>query len=317
MARVVVLRALPGLGDLLCVVPALRALRAAWPAAEMTFVGLTATAWFANRFSHYIDCFEPLRSWRGLPETADDPDEEAAFVARMRAQRFDVAFQLHGDGRVTNGLVASLGARRMAGLAGPGAPRPYPGTFPAVPDGSEVERTLLPLRAAGVVTDDRRLAWAEHPSDLDGVPALVPGSYAVVHAGATLPSRRWDPVGFAVVADTLAQRGLSIVLTGVGREAAVVRHVAAATRAPTIDLAGTLDLGGAAAVIRRARLVVTNDTGISHLAAAVETPSVVVFTVTDPVRWKPEASIHVAVRAGRDVTATAGRVAESALALAG
>ena len=62
--------------------------------------------------------------------------------------------------------------------------------------------------------------------------------------------------------------------------------------------------------------VVTNDTGISHLAAAVETPSVVVFTVTDPVRWKPEAPIHIAVRAGRDVTTTAARVAETALALA-
>jgi len=312
---VVVLRALPGLGDLLCVVPALRALRAAWPAAEVTFVGLPGAEWFSDRFSDYIDCFEPLRSWRGLPETGDDAREEAAFLARMRARRFDVAFQLHGDGRVTNGLVAALGAHRMAGLAGPGAPRPDPRTFPAVPDGSEVERTLRPLRAVGVVTDDRRLAWPERWSDLEGAPDLAPGSYAVLHAGATLPSRRWDPSGFGLVADALARRGLSIVLTGVRGEAAVIRHVAATTRAPTLDVAGALDLGATAAVIRRARLVVTNDTGISHLAAAVETPSVVVFTVTDPVRWKPEAPIHIAVRAGRDVMTTAARVAETALAL--
>ena len=311
-----VLRALPGLGDLLCVVPALRALRTAWPAAELTFIGLPGTEWFAERFSAYIDRFEPLRAWSGLPETADDPVEQAAFARRMRARRLDVAFQLHGDGRVTNDLIASLGAPRTAGLARAGAPRPDGRTFPDVPDASEVERTLLPVRAAGVAVDDRRLAWPEGPFDRSGLLGLEPDTYAVLHAGASLPSRRWDPAGFALVADALAELALEIVLTGVAAEAAITRRVARATRAPTVDLAGALDVGGAAALIRRARLVVTNDTGVSHLAAAVGTPSVVVFTVTDPVRWLPEGPTHVAVRADPVVEATAARVAEVALALA-
>jgi ADP-heptose:LPS heptosyltransferase len=304
------------LGDLLCVVPALRALRTAWPAAELTYIGLPGTEWFAERFAVYIDRFEPLRAWSGLPETADDPLEQDAFARRMRARRFDVAFQLHGDGHVTNDLIASLGARRTAGLAQAGAPRPDDRTFPDVPDASEVERTLLPVRAAGVTTDDRRLAWPEHPFDLRGLLGLEQDTYAVLHAGASLPSRRWDPAGFALVADALARLGLEIVLTGVAAEAAITRRVAQATTAPTVDLAGALDLGGAAALIRRARLLVTNDTGVSHLAAAVGTPSVVVFTVTDPMRWKPEGPIHVAVRADPALEVTAARVAEVALALA-
>jgi ADP-heptose:LPS heptosyltransferase len=316
VARVAVLRALPGLGDLLCVVPALRALRTAWPAADLTYIGLPRTEWFAERFSPYIDRFEPLRAWSGLPETADDPAEQEAFSSRMRARRFDIAFQLHGDGPVTNDLIATLGASRTAGLARPGAPRPDARTFPDVPDASEVERTLLPVRAAGVATDDRGLAWPESPFDVRGLFGLEPDTYAVLHAGASLPSRRWAPAGFARVADVLGGLGLEIVLTGVAAEAAITRRVAASTRAPTVDLAGALDLGGAAALIRRARLVVTNDTGVSHLAAAVGTPSVVVFTVTDPGRWKPEAAIHVAVRAGPGLEATVARVAEVALTLA-
>jgi ADP-heptose:LPS heptosyltransferase len=313
---VAVLRALPGLGDLLCVVPALRAVRRAWPAAELTYIGLAGTEWFADRFSAYIDRFEPLRSWPGLPETADDPVEQEAFVRRMRARRFDVAFQLHGDGRVTNDLIARVGAGWTAGLARPGAWRPDARTFPDTPDGSEVERTLAPLRTAGVAVDDRRLEWPERPFDLRGLHALEPDTYAVLHAGASLASRRWDPAGFAIVADALAGLSLEIVLTGVAAEAAITRRVAGATRARTVDLAGALDLGATAAVVRRARVVVTNDTGISHLAAAVGTPSIVIFTVTDPVRWKPEAPIHVAVRAGPVLEATATRVAEAALGLA-
>jgi ADP-heptose:LPS heptosyltransferase len=314
-AGIAVLRALPGLGDLLCVVPALRALRAGFPGAAITYIGLPGTEWFLDRFAEYVDRFEPLHSWPGLPETDANAAAAEEFVRRMRARRFDLALQLHGDGPATNGLVAALGARRTAGLAGPGAPRPDPLTFPDPPHASEVERTLLPLRAIGVQAGDRRLAWPERPTDLAETPALGTGEYAVLHAGASLPSRRWDSRGFALLADDLAARGRRVVLTGVASEAAITRRVATAATAPTIDLAGALSLGAAAAVVRRACVVVTNDTGMSHLAAAVGTPSVVVFTVTDPVRWKPEGATHVAVRAGADVPATAARVAAELTAL--
>jgi ADP-heptose:LPS heptosyltransferase len=308
VTHIAVVRALPGLGDLLCAVPALRALRAAFPAAAITHIGLPGTEWFAERFEAYVDSLEPLHSWPGLPETDGDAAAAEAFVRRMRARRFDVALQLHGDGAVTNELVAAVGARRMAGLARPGEPRPDRRTFPDVPDASEVERALVPLRAMGVTTADRRLAWPERPSDLTGLPALEAGGYAVLHPGASLPSRRWDRRGFALVADAVAACGLQVVLTGVAAEAAVTHQVAAATTAATVDLAGALSVGAAAALVRRARFVVTNDTGMSHLAAAVGTPSVVVFTVTDPIRWRPEAPIHVAVRAGPDVATTARRI---------
>ena len=79
-----------------------------------------------------------------------------------------------------------------------------------------------------------------------------------------------------------------IVLTGTGGEAPLVAEVAGAMRAPSLDLAGKTTLGGLAALVARARLVVCNDTGLSHLAAALHTPSVVVACGSDTRRWAPE-----------------------------
>ncbi|HXD87564.1 MAG TPA: glycosyltransferase family 9 protein, partial [Urbifossiella sp.] len=63
--------------------------------------------------------------------------------------------------------------------------------------------------------------------------------------------------------------------------------VARSMTAPALDLAGKTDLGAAAALLRRARLLVANDTGVSHLAAAVRTRSVIVSTGDNPARWSP------------------------------
>ena len=123
--------------------------------------------------------------------------------------------------------------------------------------------------------------------------------------GASDPTRRWPTDHFAVVADRLARDGLRIVLTGTPDECAIVKDVAQAMTAPALDLCGLTTLGEAAALIESARLVVTNDTGTSHLAAALGTPSVVVFIASDPTRWAPTPSNrHLSIGRGvRDVPA--------------
>ena len=117
---------------------------------------------------------------------------------------------------------------------------------------------------------------------------MAQGPYACLHPGASRPDNRWSPEHFAVVADRLAGAGHRVVLTGSRAEAPVTHAVASAMSAPAVDLAGRTSVVGLAAVYAGARLVVSNDTGAAHVAAAVRTRSVVVFpTDGDPDRWAP------------------------------
>lgn len=85
----------------------------------------------------------------------------------------------------------------------------------------------------------------------------------------------------------LAAAGFRVVLTGSASEKRLTGAVSRAMIAPSIDLAGCTSLGGLGQVVERSRLVVTNDTGMSHVAAALKTPSVVVVLGSNPSRWAP------------------------------
>jgi ADP-heptose:LPS heptosyltransferase len=134
--------------------------------------------------------------------------------------------------------------------------------------------------------------------------SLWPGQFIVVHPGATAVERRWPAERFAAVADALAARGFPIVLTGTAAERPLVRAVAEAMRHPAIPLAGRTSLGALGVLLSQARLVLCNDTGVSHLADALRVPSVVVFGA-DARRWAPlDRQLH------RVVAAPSGRVAD-------
>ncbi|MGA9381330.1 MAG: glycosyltransferase family 9 protein, partial [Phormidium sp.] len=105
--------------------------------------------------------------------------------------------------------------------------------------------------------------------------------------GASTPLRCWSPTGFAAVGDALANLGLRVVFTGSQHEIELTKSVAAKMQAESLNLAGRTILGALATLLTRARLVICNDTGVSHLAAALKVPSVVVFTISDPDRWAP------------------------------
>ncbi len=293
LRRVVILRALQ-LGDMLWAIPAIRAFRLAWPGAEIVLIGLPWARAFVERFEHLIDGFREFPGHPWLPERRPDLDEFPGFLAAIQAERFDLAIQLHGNGVVTNPMVGLFGARRTAGFHATGIPCPDPASFRTWPDrGREIHRlTALPaflgLPEAGdhlefpVNTSDRSaLAVVAGP----GLPA--PGQYVCLHPGASVPERRWPVDRFAAVADAMAQRDLSIVLTGTANEAGLTRSLALATRAHCLDLAGKTNLGTLGALIEGARLLISNDTGVSHIAAGLGVPSVVISTGNNPERWAP------------------------------
>ncbi len=288
------------LGDLLCAVPALRSFRAAFPEAEIVLVGLGWARELVPRFRHLLDGFLELPGFPGLQEAEPRVGELPAFLEQAHRLELDLALQLHGSGRVTNPLAFLLGARRTAGFYPPGEACPDPELFVPYPErGHEIHRLLRLPQHLGLPIGDDRLEFplrAEDEAEVAAVsPGLARGAYACIHPGAR-SAAPWEPEAFAYVADVIAVHGLDVVLTGTAGERETARAVARASSAPLVDLAGRTSLGGLAALLAGARLLVSNDTGVSHLAAALAVPSVVVVTTSDPGRWAPlDRELHRAV----------------------
>ena len=152
----------------------------------------------------------------------------------------------------------------------------------------EVERSLSLVGACGYELppdDDGRLRVRR------GGAGSVPGlerPYVVIHPGASVPARAWEPERYAELVDALVSSGRRVVVTGAAEEAALTARVAGAPRPGVTDLGGSTSLGGLAGVLAGADASVVGNTGPAHVAAAVGTPVVSLFAPTVPVvRWRP------------------------------
>jgi ADP-heptose:LPS heptosyltransferase len=297
-ASVAVFRALH-LGDMLCAVPALRSLRAALPDAHIALVGLPWAEQFARRFRRYVDEFIAFPGHPMLPEQPVRRDALSGFYTDMCARSFGLALQLHGNGDVSNEVVSGFGAQAMAGFCrGETVVRERTMLFPYPDAGTEPERLLglvtrIGAAPAGVhlefpisQEDEAELGTALAATGADG--QLATGGYFCIHPGARTRDKCWPPGHFAEVADELADEfGLQPVLTGAGNEADLTAAVAARMRHTPVDTAGPMSIGAMARLMRDARLLLCNDTGVSHIAAGLHVKSVVVFSKADIARWAP------------------------------
>ncbi|MEU2514659.1 glycosyltransferase family 9 protein [Streptomyces syringium] len=268
--RLLVLRAL-GLGDLLTAVPALRALRRAHPGHTLVLAAparLAEAAAATAAVDHLLPAHAPGRAvpttlhWTGPPP--------------------DLAVDLHGNGPPSHLLLHALGPRRLYAYAHPATPHL---TGPAWQhDEHERDRWC------------RLLQWYGHradPADLHltppDEPSPAPGAI-VIHPGADAPARRWPPHRFATVARTLHHAGHRVVLTAGAGEGPLAHRIAHEAGLPaTAVLGGTTDLpfSRLAALVAHARAVLVGDTGLAHLATALNTPSVLLFGPVAPRLWGP------------------------------
>ena len=287
--RIAVFRALV-LGDLLCAVPAWRALKAAYPSARITLVGLPWAAELARRLP-CLDDFIAFPGYPGLPERPCDLAALPGFLEQVQREHFDLVLQMHGSGAIANPLVLCFGGRRTAGYFVPGAYCPDADSFfPWPAQGHEIERLLSLTDALGLPRCGTELEFPVHDADRRALRRHgfdTECRYVVVHAGSQLRSRRWPLERFAHVADVLGRLGCTVVLTGTAAERALVRELRSRMRVPAVNLAGCTSLFELGALVEGAQLVVCNDTGISHVAAALRTPSVVVSSGGDVARWHP------------------------------
>jgi ADP-heptose:LPS heptosyltransferase len=308
VSRIAVLRG-GGLGDLLYAIPAMAALKAAYAGASVTLLGTPIHEHVLSATSSPVDTVRVLPFSEGVRPGEEDPAELDRFFAEMRAERFNLAVQLHGGGRYSNPFLLRLGARHTVGSR--------------TSDAASLERTVPylyyqhePLRALEVagfagappVDLEARLTPANRlsPSSSSGnergesgVLAELVDSEAqalvVIHPGATDPRRRWPAERFAEVAAASAADGCQVLVVGDKSEQPLAEEVAALAVAPSKgaassgaassrprqvrSVAGELDMAELVALLARSAVMVGNDSGPRHLAQALGTPTVGIFWI--------------------------------------
>ncbi len=297
--RIVVLRA-NGLGDYVVAQPALAALRAAYPDAVITLVTSPPVAALLDGRPSPVDevlAAPRVAGVRGEPgpdgPPDDPPDVVEEFCAVLRARRFDLGIQLHGGGRNANPLLLRFGARITAGSRAPGA-APLDRTVPWTAFQHDLMRWLEVVSLVGVEPVCLRPRVAVTARDraeaADALAGVDRGPVVAVHPGATDPRRRWLPRRLGELGAALDALGARIVLLGGSGDAPLVDEIraglgAAAGRA--VDLSGRLSVGGLVGVLESADLFIGNDSGPRHLAEAVGTATVGVFTRANLVDVSP------------------------------
>ena len=113
--KIAIFRALK-IGDMLCTVPALRALRAAYPKAEIVLLGLPWAKIFVERFHKYVDRFIHFPGYEGLPEQPYNKKDTDDFLQAIRLENFDLVLQMQGNGTIVNPLMFLFNAKYVAGF---------------------------------------------------------------------------------------------------------------------------------------------------------------------------------------------------------
>ena len=270
---VLALRAL-GLGDFLTGLPALSLLRQALPDHSVV---LAAPAVFAPLVP-YVAAIDSL-----LP-TGELMPLDRSFAG------VDVAVDLHGKGPKSRRLLADLQPGRLVGFADPAT------GFPGPPWQAAEHEVARWCRLVATAFELDAVPWPSVVGAVDVPPLAVAEGLTLLHPGAAAASRRWPADRFATVAAQLIGEGHRVVITGGPAERTLAERVAAESGAPTMLDLSLLQL---LATVAAARLVVSGDTGIGHVASNYRTPSVLLFGPVSPAEWgPPEDPVHRVIFAG-------------------
>lgn len=296
-----------GLGSILRAGPLFGAIREAYPRASLDLVTFAANGEVARR----LEVFSNVLTVR-----TDRLDRLAAdlirTVARLVTGRYDVAIDLEFFSSAATFLAAAtLAPQRVGYFRGRGVRERLLSAKVSYDPARHVTDVYAEAgRAAGVaVSRDRRPALRARPEDRRRLEELL-ASLGVgreerlvllnVTSSGLCEERRWIPERFAWLHDRLVERGRErLAFIGLAGERPLVDEVRVRCRTnPGLDLSGRTDLGLLVALLERAALLVTNDSGPAHLADAVGTPAIVLFGPETPVHYGPLSPRSVVFHAG-------------------
>lgn len=293
--RILAIR-LDNIGDVVMTGPALRALRRAYPEASITLMASPAGAQTVPLLPWIDDCIAWRASWQDISSGAPaEPEKERELADLLEARRFDAAFIFTSFSQsphppayacymaripIRVGQSKEFGGRLLTHWVKPGPDEEY-----------QVERNLHLLRAVGIPAAEGQLELAVRADDQHSANALLAACgiaagqpFAALAPGASCAARRYDEARFAIAAQMLAARtGMPVVLLGSPRETGKFPALEAlpGSGSSVFSLIGRTSVPEMAAVIRRSSLVIANNSGAMHIAAAFNRPMVILFSGTE------------------------------------
>ncbi len=318
--RVLVVR-LRSIGDTVLATPSLVALRRFLPDAQIDILLEDWVAPLLEGFDAVDNVIAiPDKTTRKVADGNFSSRElvfaRLTYALALRKPKYDVAFNLHG-GTTSTFLTSVIGARHRVGYADYQYSFLYNHRVPSSSDfwqkakTHSAEQQLAILGGVGVPVRDRprsRLVVTESAvnslgrkfhaktqrpqSEAEQVRTTCvsgwsePGGFALLHPAAAFATKQWAAENFARVAEYLHDGGLKTVAVAAGDETAVLEKLAGESRTPIMTF-DNLSLPEITALASKARLFVGNDSGIAHIAAAVNTPSVVIFGSSNRDHWRP------------------------------
>lgn len=294
---------LDNIGDVVMTGPALRALRQAYPRAQITLMASPGGSQIAPLLPWVNDVIVWRAVWQDIAaEVPVTPEKEMELVSLLAGRSFDAAFIFTSFLQSPHppayacylariplriGQSKEFGGGMLSHWVKPQGDSTY-----------QVDRSLYLLRAVGIPVVDDHLELRVPAGDARSAESLLAGCgigagrpFVALAPGASAPTRRYDETRYAAAAQQIArQANMPVVLIGSQREAGKfpALETAAARSSRIHSLIGHTSVAEMGAIIARSALVITNNSGAMHVAAAFRRPMVVLFAGTEiPEQWLP------------------------------
>ena len=285
--RVLVVK-LRSIGDTVLATPSLIALRRFLPDAQ---IDILLEDWVAP----VMDGFDAVDN---VISVSNGRSDRLKIAWKLRRRKYDFAVNLHG-GTTATFFVRASGARHRVGYADYQYSFLYNHLLSSASDfwGQEkthsAEQQLALFGFVGVPVEDRpksRLFLTEQAKQsVDArLSSLIahPSSLALLHPTTAFATKQWPTENFARTAEYLAEKGIHTVAVASKNEGCILEKLERESKVP-VTILDDLTLPEITALASKAQLFVGNDSGIAHIAAAVQTPSVVIFGSSNRAHWRP------------------------------
>lgn len=282
--KILVVR-LRSIGDTVLSTPSLIALRGFLPDAQ---IDILLEDWVAP-------VLEGCEAVDNVLTVAKDSKSRLKTAQQLRKTKYDVAFNLHG-GTTATFFIRASGARHRVGYQDYQYSFLYNQRLSSAADfwhkkkTHSAEQQLALLGFVGIPVEDKpktRLAVTQKA--LNSIEAKIQNpdaDIALLHPAAAFETKQWATENFAQTAEYLTRKGLQAVAVAAENEQEILENLKKLSKVPILTF-DNLTLPEITALAFRAKIFVGNDSGIAHIAAAVQTPSVVIFGSSNRDHWRP------------------------------